>query len=389
MRRLWIGLLVLAVACGQAQAQPANSLSPNPTQSSSPTLSPHPSGSSPLLFAALEANGAASPLGWNTVAIAGLDGYARAKTTFTPMPTPYVGCAGAVLPLSAHVAAGKVFFADGTGVIRSLSVAGQLTQVATFPLTSTQQMLSFAVSPDGGRLLGAVFSLPPKSATGDPCSGSPMFGPGNFSLDVYSAQAGGTSRLLYHQTLPTSSTSPAPNTMAFIGWDSVGPLGTYPTEWATQGGGPMHYFGTPVRIDPATGIVGSPVSDPQSCLVQDVAPSGDFACVPVGSTGAISVRRPDNTEIWRFAAPPQTGYQYAFLAPDEQHVVALGSGSEVLARGGTEVKLQDTFQYDGWLDSNTVIGGGFNSNLNYVRLNDLGTVVDIGFIGLFVGTVQG
>ncbi len=398
MRGIGIALLLLVTAACAA-APPARSTpgpgnspsgvaatSPTAAGGSSPSASPiasaQPTASSTPLFAALEAKG--TPLNqWNTVVIAGLDGYARAKATFTPMPTPYVGCAGPVIPSSAHVAAGKVYFADGTGVIRSLSITGQLTQVATFPLTSSQQMLSFAVSPDGGRLLATIFTIPPKAATGDACSGAPAFAPGDFTLAMYYAEPGRSPRPLWNVSWPQGSTST--QVTALIGWDNVGPLATYPTSWATQGGGPIHYWGTPVRLDYVTGKMLGPIADPNACGVWDIASSGDFVCVPLG-TGDLSVRRPDGSEIWRVAGQPNSGYELAFLSPDEQHLVALGSGTEVLGRGGT--KLPDAFQHVGWLDSGTVIGGGFNTNLDYVSLSSPGNVVDIGFKGLFVGTVR-
>lgn len=86
------------------------------------------------------------------------------------MPIPYVGCEGAVLPSSAHVAAGKVYFVDGLGEIRSLSPQGDIAMVASVPFTGNQQMLSFAVSPDGANLLAGVFSLPAQAKSGNPLS---------------------------------------------------------------------------------------------------------------------------------------------------------------------------------------------------------------------------
>src|SRR5919204_1180447 len=160
-----IGILLLA-ACGQAPAKPTSAVvspSPSATGTVQPSASANPSPSvkpSPTpLFAVLEAKGTANASTYNTVAIAGLDGYARAKATFTPMPVPVVGCMAAILPSQAHVAAGKVYFADAHGVIRSLATDGRVMTAATFPMTSTQQMLSFAVSPDGGRIIGTVFTL--------------------------------------------------------------------------------------------------------------------------------------------------------------------------------------------------------------------------------------
>src|SRR4029077_14719479 len=228
MKRLLIALLLMVAACGQPQAQSATSPlasgstpGASATQSASPGVTPSSKAPSslPLLFAVLEAKGTVNAYTWNTVAIAGLDGRARAKTTFVPMPLPKMGCIGAVIPVPAHVAAGKVYFADGKGVVRSLSVTGQVTRVATFALTSSQQMLSFAVSPDGSRLLGTVFTLPTKPNVA--CTGAPDTG---YALDVYSAPAGGASRLLYHENLQST---PA-NVMALTGWDAVGPVGTSP-----------------------------------------------------------------------------------------------------------------------------------------------------------------
>ena len=129
MRGALVGLLLLLSACGQAPSPVALATpsapatagsSPSPASSPSPTSRPTPTPPGTLLFAVLEAKIPGSPNTWNTVAIAGLDGYARAKTTFIPMPSPDLGCMGSILPASAHVAAGRVYFADGNGVVRSL-----------------------------------------------------------------------------------------------------------------------------------------------------------------------------------------------------------------------------------------------------------------------------
>jgi hypothetical protein len=382
MRRLIIGLVLVVAACGPGQAQATASPSaaaPTPTAAASPSSRPSPTTPGPLLFGVLEAKISGSPYTQNTVAIAGLDGYARTKTTFIPMRVPDVGCMGAVLPESAHVAAGRVYFADGKGVVRSLSTTGQVTTVATFPLTSSQQMLSFAVSPDGSRLLGSVLTASAKYFS---CSGSQPAH--SLTLDVFSAQAGGASALLYHQSL-----SDASKVMALTGWDAVGPLGTYPTVWASQGGGPGSNLGVAVRIDAGTGKVLSQVADPNLCLVWDTVASGDFICIPAGNA-SVSVRRPDGSEIWHFKGTLPEGFY--FLAPDERHVVAGDeTGLEVLGQDGTRVKLGDGIDPDGWLDSTTVIGTANASpqpNFAYVGVSAPGTVVSLGFRGVFVGTVH-
>src|SRR4030081_533277 len=113
---LIFSLMLMVVACGPTQAQHAT---------------PPRSTSAALLFAVLEAKIPGSPYTWNTVAIAGLDGYARAETTFTPMAVPAIGCMRAILQPSAHVAASKVFYADAKGVVRSLAINGAVTTVTT------------------------------------------------------------------------------------------------------------------------------------------------------------------------------------------------------------------------------------------------------------------
>ena len=398
MRRWWI-VLVLVVSGCSAGTGPAGLASTSPTPTSSPVASPPIAGptalasatpstapaikpSATLLFAALEAKGTTNPVGWNTVAIAGLDGYARAKATFIPMPVPYVGCANAVLPVSAQVAAGKVYFADGAGVIRALAPGGQPVEVTRFPLQSTQSMLSFAISPDGTQLLATIITLPPKPASAaDPCASWASGQGSSIAQDVYAADNGSAARLLYSTT-----SSGRPDVMAFIGWDKVGPEGTYPTVWAVQGGGPHHYNGVPVRIDPNTGHVTGPVSIPELCAVEDIAASGDFVCVPAG-TRDFTMRKPDGTELWHYSPPTNISYFLELISPDENHLLALGSTSAVIDRDGTAWGLATSFQASAWLDSQTLLGGGNGSNFAYffrpAPLRD-----DIGFTGMFVGTVR-
>lgn len=384
--------MLMAVACGSTQAQhstsPSAIVSPNAT---------------PLLFAVLEAKTPGSPYTWNTVAIAGIDGYARAKTTFTPMPVPMTGCMGAILQPSAHVAAGKVFYADATGVIRSLAINGAVTTVTTFPMTSSQQMLSFAVSPDGTRLLGTVFSVPTNAW---PCDGSSSTA--NYTFDTYTAINGEPSRLVDHLTW----TKPQ-NTLALTGWDAVGPIGTYPTVWASQGGGPGSTHGVFVRVDAATIKPLAPLADPSKCQVWNSVPSGAFVCmgnsVMTGGGTAdqkvnqpVNVRNADGTEPWHFTVTGQNSPFGPFLAPDGQHVMIccndlnLADSHQLLVgRDGVQVNLGKGFGASGWLDSTTMVGW-VNTNplsqgpapMAYVAANAPGTVVSMGFPGLFVGTVH-
>jgi len=411
---LLAALLLLAVACGQVRGAPTSAVvSPTTTSSaiasnepgtppngspiSSPkaTAAPMPKTSPTLVFAVLEAKGTANSGTYNTVAIAGVDGRARAKTTFAPMPVPNLGCIGAVIPQSAHVAAGKVFFADAKGVVRTLSIDGTVATVATFPLTSSQQMLSFAVSPDGSRLLGTVFTSPANAYS---CTGSASSAA--FTFDAYSATSGGSSRLVYHD----SWTKPQ-NVLALTGWDSVGPIGTYPTVWASQGGGPGSTLGVFVRIDATTIKPLAPFADPSKCQVWNSVPSGAFVCmgdlVMTGGGTAnqkvnqpISVRNADGTELWHSTVTAQNAPFGPFLTPDGQHVMVccndlnLTDSHELLVgRGGDHVNLAKGFGASGWLDSTTMVGW-VNSSMAYVAAKAPGTAISMGFSGLYVGTVR-
>jgi hypothetical protein len=389
----------MGVACGSSAAQHATSSSGS---ASSPSAIASPS-AGPLVFAVLEAKTPGSPYTWNTVVIAGIDGHEWAKTTFTPMPVPATGCMGAILQPSARVAAGEVFYADGKGVIRSLAIDGAVTSVTTFPMTTSQQMLSFAVSPDGTRLLGTVLTVPTNAW---PCDGSSSNA--GYAFDTFTAISGQPSRKVDHQTWNTPQ-----NVLALTGWDAVGPIGTYPTVWASQGGGPGSTLGVVVRVDAATVKPLAQLADPSKCQVWDSVSSGAFVCmdrsVMTGGGTAdqtvnqlVSVRNADGTELWHFTVTGQNAPFGPFLAPDGQHVLIccndldLANSHELLVgRDGVQVNLAKGFGASGWLDSKTMVGW-VNSDplsqgplpLAYVAAGAPDTVVSMGFTGLFVGTVR-
>src|ERR1700716_2244806 len=138
-RARWLAVLALVVlaACGKQSAQNP----PHSTSSPSPSPSVSTPSSKEFLFAVLESH-TKSPDGfglYETVAIAGLDGFARAKTTFAPLTPPYVGCVGPLFPPQAHTASGRVFFIDGKGVVRSLGPDRTVKEVASFPIGKQQE----------------------------------------------------------------------------------------------------------------------------------------------------------------------------------------------------------------------------------------------------------
>jgi hypothetical protein len=381
-----VALLILA-ACGSTS---------NPAAQQSPSTASSPNAQ--VLVVLLQAKGTADQFGFNTISLVGIDGRVRASTSFTPAPRANLGCIGAVSPAPAHVAAGKAFFADGSGALRSLAPDGTVTAVTTFPITSAQQMLSFAVSPDGTQVVGGIFAAPKNAFT---CDGSTPAG--SYSFDAYRAGAGTSPQLVYHQ----SWSQPPPAVMAFTGWDTIGPIGTYPTVYASQGGGPASTLGGMARIDPTT-LMATPLTDPSSCLVWDSNASGAFVCTASAQTGAagtnspvqtaVSVRQPDGQKSWDFTVSDENAASSPFLSPDGQHVVvccSLAASAEfVFAKDGTHAMLAGGFFAGGWLDSNTVYGwtdattDNPQGNASYVRIDAPGTAVKLGVSGRFVGPIS-
>ena len=301
---------------------------------------------------------------------------------------------GPILPPSAHVAAGKVYYADAKGIVRSLAVDGTITLVATFPMTSTQQMLSFAVSPDGGHLLGTVFTIPKNAFS---CTGSSTAA--TFSFDAYTAVSGQGSKLVYHQ-----SWSHPPNVMELTGWDALGPIGQYPSVWATQGGGPGLDLGALVRIDPITLKVRSNFSNPSSCLAWNSVASGAFVCLPgpvfLGEGDAqvteqrVNVRRPDGTELWHFTVTSMNGAWSPTLAPDSRHAIICCAdvdgadfGTWVVGQDQTQIVVSNGFVPQGWLDSQTLIGYSAKGAA-FALSSDPANFKSIAVVGDFLGTVR-
>ncbi|HEY8816791.1 MAG TPA: hypothetical protein VIP57_17045, partial [Candidatus Dormibacteraeota bacterium] len=339
----------------------------------------------------------ANPWVLNAVSIAGLDGRVRARATFASMSEPSMGCMGAVIPPSAQVAGGKIYYADPTGTVRSLAVDGTVAVVATFPMASSQQMLSFAVSPDGSQVLGTLFTIP-KNAF--PCSGSPAAA--TFSFDAYSALAGHASNLVYHQSwnrIPSA-------VLMLTGWDAVGPIGQYPTVWGTQGGGPGSELGVFVRIDPTSVKVRSKFSDPNSCLTWSSVASGASVCLPfptfqgAGTDTQITdqpviVRRASGGEIWAASVTSANGAWGPVLAPDGRHLIICGAdGADsnptwVLGQDKSKILVTNSFIPEGWLDAKTLIGSSATAPgaLAWALSADPTNFRTIAVAGDFLGTI--
>lgn len=375
----WLGvvsgaLAVLLAACGGGTA-----VRPTPTPTSA-TPNPNPP---PGLFAALQASRDGNPPVEDTILIVGRDGRVSARATFAPRSVPWIlPDLGPILPGIAHVANGRAYYIDGSGVVRSLGWTGDVRQETRFPLTSSQQVASFVVSPDGRTLVGSVVTFPPRP---NPAPTPPYTPPEAYSMDVMVASAGGAATVTYHQEWRYGN--PWSSGAQFVTWDVGGPVAVYPTALGTQGGAPRHYFGSTLVHFP-NGRPGAAVPAPAQSQIQDLLPDGTF----VTSTAAgLQARAADGTVLWSRPNPSgQGGYLYSFLAPGGQHVVTLTPDTAaVLGADGTTAELAGMAHF-GWLDARTVIGGSPNgqTRLVYASLDNLSKVVDTGFDGYFVASVS-
>jgi hypothetical protein len=312
------------------------------------------------------------------VAIVGLDGYARAKADFMPRHNPVVGNAAPLLQPEARVAGGRVFFVDGSGVLRELTRQGS-KQLATFSL-GTQQELAFAVSPDGAHLEASRFTYPPLNP--NPSNPGETFLKGNFKYELLAADAGGATR-----TIASSQTGNGfTNEPEMVGWDASGPIATVDTAFGTQQDtlGRM-MWGHAVNVD-ATGHVG-PILGGTDCVVASI--SGDDMLCSDDQFTSYSVRTRSGTRVW--SVPPAAPGQYRaylVLSPDSRRVAYTGG---VTARDGSSIKLPANFMPEGWLDNGTLVGiTGTNAQqeMVVVRLASPDKLDDLGFKGEFVGVVQ-
>jgi hypothetical protein len=380
---------ILLAACGGSQAVTVHSsVSPSaitPSATPSPSGSPRPTG---LLFAVLEDHSGSQtglPIGADTVAIVGLDGFARAKQHFAARTVPVLCDAAMLVQPEARAAAGRAFYVDASGVVRSLDPTGAVAQVTTFSLQA-QQVLSFAVDPSGTQLVGARITVP-KFSGGLPCQQQ-----GQFAVDVYASTTGGNPQLGYHQTYAQETNSS--NFIQAVGWDPAAAQITVNTNIGTQNGTLGQKWYGQLAHWTAQGI-GSVVGG-SDCRAQD-AVGNSIACISNQGEGAGSVRGPDGSIQWNL---PSAIYYFIRLSSDgTQAAYCNSSECGVAGKDGSHVKLPKTFGPTGWLNSSTLIGmtspdpnggvlGSPYGELATVSLSDVTKVNDLGFKGMFAGVVQ-
>jgi hypothetical protein len=345
------------------------------------------------LFAVLEPGGDLTAMRDTAVAIVRLNGTARAKAHFDARQLPRVGNALPLPQPEARVAGGKVWFSDGTGAVRSLAVDGTVSNVTTFPLSNPQQLMSFAVSPDGTQLLGTVFSFPPVHVPPPQTPIDPPFGPGDYSLQLMTAKPGQSATPMGARRNWAQSGGLPKDVLSIVGWSRDAPLATIDTTLGTQVGGlGRQMFGHVAELDTA-GRPGPPLGG-YSCDAWSTLPDETVLCDDDGQLRNFSVRSRDGTVKFHVHAPGDAQYVDVTLAPDAAHVAYAVTGGRAAFTDATQktVQLPVSFRPEGWLNATTIAGvlqtSQGDGDMALVQLATPTRAQDLGFHGFFVGSLQ-
>ena len=344
-------------------------------------VTPSPDGpwtpSPKLLFAVTESPSYyATP---NTVAIVGMDGYARAKAKFTPTQGAYVPDAAVIIQEPVQVVGDRAYYIDGNGVIRVLKVGASPAIVATFTQKPTQYATWFAVRPDGAGVLAGVLSFP---AVGPTTPGSPwpeMIG--GYKFDLKSSPVGGPAVTLAHREASTVDIDSVTTWRPIfpVAWTADGAVVMYPVHVITQDswyGGPLYVvdsYGKEIRELGGEG-----------CNSSSLTPGGLVAC----SGETVTIRDQVGKAVWATNVEGYSSWQVR-VSPDGR---GISNGYQVETRDLGTIALPVGFIVEGWLDSHTVIGrvNYTNSagNLGWISLSSPKKIHDLGFKGDFISTVR-
>ena len=333
------------------------------------------------LFAVVETGASASQPG--TVAIVGLDGYAKAKATFQPRVGPVVPDAYAPLQGVAQVVGSAVYYIDGAGTVRVLRVGSQPQVVARFSLQPAQEDIWFAVSPNGSRVVAGILTLPALGPN-TPGTGWPtLVGPWKFDLEM--AASGGQTTTLVH-----SESAYAPDDqnhgwkpMFPIGWTAAGPVVMLPDHVTSQNawtGGALYLIDDSGKRTAQLG--GS------DCTAAGINSNGLIGCTTAASE-AVGVRNATGKVLW------STHVSGALASNVRLSVDGLGilNDVQVETKAGGMIQTRSGFVTQGWLDASTVTGrvqyAMSQGDLSWVAPGDPTNVHDLGFQGDFVAAIVG
>jgi len=377
MKPLAIGVVLFLAACGSAGQPSATS-----------SVSTTPSALSSRLFAIATGLPGAQlvnsyPLpAQASVKIVDANGRVHAQASFAPPPAPNIGNAAPLLQSPVRAAGGAVFYADSTGAVHELKADGSTSVVATFPLTSAQQELSYAVSPDGAHLIAIVLSTPPLHDPPPQTLGDPIYqAGGHWTLKLETADAGGGTTTTFQRDFGTSYPSPT----QIVGWDQKGPLATLTTPLGAQQAPPSaHLFGTLVHLAPdgthLDALGGS------NCSAVDEISDGTVICDQ--DWQQFSVRSSSGATLWQATLPSDNYYFGLWLSPDANAVAVQGivvTRTNVASAARQNSGGQSQLVALGWLDSSTVIEATPSGQLSLYEALGLTKIRDLGVTGIFEG----
>jgi hypothetical protein len=330
--------------------------------------------------------------GKSTLTIGDLSGHVLARATFDPMPRPVIANAGDIVPTAVRLAAGAAYYAEPTGRIHRLDPSGGDTVVATFPLASTQQELSFAVSPDGKQFIAIVLTLPPVHDPPPQDLSQPVFKEGSrWATELERATSGGTTESVLKTDLGPAPSGPLWSKVTTIaGWDQVGPVALLQTALAAQsppasvrlpGTALVHLGSDGTHLDQ----LGGP-----GCGPLDELPDGTTLCYVGAFPRGYEVRTSSGQVIWQQDLAGGS-YNNPLLSPDGRRIAV---GNTLFTQGSTPASFarQSTPQLSaeagGWVSPSTLaVGYPGRDTLQLVDVSDLQHPRDTGLTGQFIGTV--
>jgi len=338
-----------------------------------------------------------------TVAIVDRDGHVRARRTFNQPPPVMIGCEGSWIYSSVQVAGNAAYYLDDSGVVHRLSASGAVTEVAHFPIRTNQQIIWYAVSPDGGQLMAAMMVYTPLSPSWNPQQGCPIHEPGRTYEEIDLAAGGGSTATLSDQTSPPKVTS-------VVGWDRIGPVAVPDSHMAYIGFIEGTVWGGPaVHLDLGGRPAGGTIGGADCTALFGETTDGYLVC---HDPKRPTVRDSAGKVLWSLKPlDPSDDFSYGLIAlsPDASHVAFSLSrqfafdSSVIRSRDGVRIGLGASFQPRAWLDNQTIIGarGSVKSTcsgcppdfvpttLGIIDLARPADVRDLGISGTVLGVLQG
>jgi hypothetical protein len=321
----------------------------------------------------------------DTVVLTKLDGTVVAKATFKPTERPLYTNAATILPPQVHEVAGAAYYIDGDGIVRRLDRDGHVSTVASFSTTEPQHMTSFAVSPDGSKLMATVFTF---GAKGPGLPGPMTIGPSYDNLEY--ADSGGSTRLLSHAPLAAT-----PGHFMVVGWDQQGPLAGTAVPLGTQNVIPEGWMSPLYHLnmsgDTTDRLGGS------DCTVARVADGGPVLCEGSAFAGLAAQVRAASGELLYSLPSDALAHYSAAISPTGDRVAFQQQGNPTSPNSiygrGYSASIPTDFYSVGWEDGQTLVG--YSGDIDHPKLAMIdtsgaqpGPVRIFAVNGFYVGAIQ-